>query len=101
MGIPPLPPSTLTLQCQTYRTERMPSSRTSTLGTLPSEQLFSPESDSLPDIALTERHLCDLELILNGGFSPLKDFTSVVDTLRLADGTLFSMPITLDVSSER
>lgn len=26
---------------------------------------------------------------------------SVVDTLRLADGTLFSMPITLDVSSER
>jgi len=85
----------------------MPSSRTSTLGTLPSEQLFSPESDSLPDIALTERHLCDLELILNGGFSPLegfmnqKDYTSVVDTLRLADGTLFSMPITLDVSSER
>merc|ERR1711977_545094 len=65
------------------------------------------ESDNLPSIALTERHLCDLELIMNGGFSPLegfmgqKDYESVVDTLRLADGTLFAMPITLDVSSER
>ncbi|KAK9899158.1 ATP-sulfurylase [Cystobasidium minutum MCA 4210] len=65
------------------------------------------ESNTLPDIALTERHLCDLELIMNGGFSPLEgfmgqaDYESVVETLRLADGTLFSMPITLDISSER
>ena len=60
----------------------MPSSRTSTLGTLPSEQLFSPESDSLPDIALTERHLCDLELIVNGGFSPLEGFMNQKDYTR-------------------
>jgi sulfate adenylyltransferase len=64
------------------------------------------EAATLNDIVLTERQLCDLELILNGGFSPLEgfmnecDYNSVVDTLRLSDGTLFPMPITLDVSSD-
>ncbi|KAK0431550.1 PUA-like domain-containing protein [Armillaria borealis] len=64
------------------------------------------EAETLPDIVLTERQLCDLELIANGGFSPLegfmteKDYTSVVDTLRLADGVLFPIPITLDVSGK-
>ncbi|KAG0642970.1 hypothetical protein HOY80DRAFT_1035272 [Tuber brumale] len=62
------------------------------------------ESETLPALALTERQLCDLELILSGGFSPLegfmneKDYNGVVGNLRLVDGTLFSMPITLDVS---
>lgn len=37
------------------------------------------ESDKLPDIALTERQLCDLELILNGGFSPLEGFMGQAD----------------------
>ncbi|THV02449.1 ATP-sulfurylase [Dendrothele bispora CBS 962.96] len=64
------------------------------------------EALTLPDIVLTERQLCDLELIVNGGFSPLegfmneKDYKSVVDTLRLENGTLFPMPITLDISRE-
>ncbi|GLB37616.1 putative catalyzes the first intracellular reaction of sulfate assimilation, forming adenosine-5'-phosphosulfate (APS) from inorganic sulfate and ATP [Lyophyllum shimeji] len=64
------------------------------------------ESHTLPDIVLTERQLCDLELITNGGFSPLegfmneRDYTSVVETLRLADGVLFPMPITLDASRD-
>jgi sulfate adenylyltransferase len=64
------------------------------------------ESDNLPNILLTERQLCDLELIINGGFSPLEgflneqDYKSVVDSLRLADGTLFPIPVTLDVSHE-
>lgn len=40
------------------------------------------ESDTLPDIALTERQLCDLELILNGGFSPLEGFMSEADYTR-------------------
>ncbi|KAL8287604.1 hypothetical protein RQP46_003462 [Phenoliferia psychrophenolica] len=63
------------------------------------------ESHGLLDIRLNERQLCDLELILNGGFSPLEgfmnqaDYESVVKTLRLADGVLFPMPITLDVSA--
>lgn len=30
------------------------------------------EAETLPAIVLTERQLCDLELILNGGFSPLE-----------------------------
>lgn len=62
------------------------------------------ESNTLPSIVLTERQLCDLELITNGGFSPLegflneRDYKGVVESLRLADGTLFPIPITLDVS---
>ncbi|OCH95152.1 ATP-sulfurylase [Obba rivulosa] len=72
----------------------------------PLHQNLKAEAASLPDIVLTERQLCDLELIINGGFSPLEgfmneaDYKSVVDTLRLADGSLFPMPITLDVSKE-
>jgi len=34
-------------------------------------QLYQ-EADSLPAITLTERQLCDLELIMSGGFSPLE-----------------------------
>ncbi|KAI2296115.1 Sulfate adenylyltransferase [Ophidiomyces ophidiicola] len=67
---------------------------------------LSAEAESLPAVTLTERHLCDLELILNGGFSPLEgfmneqDYNGVVENVRLADGNLFSIPITLDVSQE-
>ena len=64
------------------------------------------EASKLPAIILTERQLCDLELILNGGFSPLegfmneKDYNGVVAESRLADGALFSMPINLDTTSQ-
>lgn len=59
-----------------------------------------------PSITLTERQLCDIELLLNGGFSPLRgfmtqaDYDPVLQHMRLADGTLWPMPITLDVSKE-
>lgn len=55
---------------------------------------------------LNQRQLCDLELLLNGGFSPLKgfmgksDYEAVLEDMRLADGTLWPMPITLDVDKE-
>jgi sulfate adenylyltransferase len=55
---------------------------------------------------LTDRQLCDLELILNGAFSPLEGFFTqqeydgVLDNMRLPSGVLWPMPITLDVSSE-
>jgi sulfate adenylyltransferase len=55
---------------------------------------------------LTHRQQCDLELLINGGFSPLRgfmgktDYETVCDRLRLADGTLWPIPVTLDVSDE-
>jgi len=57
-----------------------------------------------PSWDLTERQLCDLELLANGGFSPLEgflgqaDYERVLADMRLTDGTLWPMPITLDVS---
>jgi len=59
---------------------------------------------SWKSLDLTARQLCDLELLANGGFSPLttflgqKDYQSILKDMRLADGTLWPMPITLDVS---
>lgn len=56
-----------------------------------------------PSWDLTPRQLCDLELLLNGGFSPLRgfitrtDYEQVCGDMRLSDGTLWPMPITLDV----
>lgn len=53
---------------------------------------------------LTPRQICDLELLMNGAFNPLKgfmteaDYAGVVNEMRLASGALFPMPITLDVS---
>ncbi len=55
----------------------------------------------LPSIKITMRNLCDLELIATGGFSPLTtfmgkaDYERVLHEMRLADGTLFPLPITL------
>ena len=52
---------------------------------------------------LTPRQICDLELLINGGFSPLtgfmcrQDYDGVCDAMRLAEGTLWPIPITLDV----
>jgi sulfate adenylyltransferase len=58
---------------------------------------------SFPSYTLNQRQLCDLELILNGGFAPLTgfmnqaDYESVLSNMRLANGVLWPMPITLDV----
>lgn len=63
-------------------------------------------SKDFPSWDLTPRQLCDLELLLNGGFSPLRgfmkkaDYESVCKKMRLADGTLWPMPITLDLPEE-
>jgi len=64
------------------------------------EELIS-RAGKLPSIKITMRNLCDLELIATGGFSPLTtfmgkaDYERVLKEMRLADGTLFPLPITL------
>ena len=72
------------------------------------EAELKAESLEWPSHALTPRQLCDLELLLGGGFSPLTGFMKrttcerVCAEMRLddADGTVWSIPITLDVSEE-
>jgi sulfate adenylyltransferase len=77
------------------------------------KQLYLPRAEvadakrrsrDLPSWDLTMRQLCDIELLLNGGFSPLEgfqgeqDYRSVLDRMRLPNGTVWPMPITLDVT---
>ncbi|KAG8767793.1 Sulfate adenylyltransferase [Ceratobasidium sp. 428] len=70
----------------------------------PQQKELLAEADKLSELVLTERQLCDLELIMNGGFSPLEgflneaDYNSVVETLRLKSGALFPIPVNFDVS---
>lgn len=60
----------------------------------------------LRSVILSQRQLCDLELLLNDGFAPLtgfmnqQDYNSVLQTMRLADGSLWPMPVTLDIGAE-
>ncbi len=58
----------------------------------------------IPSIVLSDVQLCDLELLMNGGFSPLTgfmtqmDYESVIDRMRLQDGNLWAIPVCLDVT---
>ncbi len=66
------------------------------------DELFAL-AGTLPWIQITQRETCDLELLATGGFSPLQtymgraDLERVVAEMRLADGMLFPIPITLSV----
>src|SRR6185369_11848754 len=61
---------------------------------------------TLPRLQLSPRSVCDLELLSTGAFSPLDrfmtqaDYERVIKEMRLADGTLFPLPITLPVRDE-
>ena len=63
-------------------------------------------SKEWPSWDLTPRQICDVELLLSGGFSPLRgflnraDYEGVCHNMRLTNGTLWPMPITLDVTEE-
>ena len=60
-----------------------------------------------PSIDLGQRQLCDLELLLNGGLSPLigfmgsAEFDSVCAEIRLTDGTFWPLPVTLDIDEAK
>jgi sulfate adenylyltransferase len=63
-------------------------------------------SKEYPSWDLTARQVCDVELLLSGGFSPLRgfmnraDYEGVCHNMRLSSGVLWPMPITLDVTEE-
>ncbi len=58
----------------------------------------------MPSINLNKRQLCDFELLATGAFFPLNgfmiraDYESVLDRLQLQDGTLWPVPVCLDIS---
>ena len=71
-----------------------------------SAQKLKHEAAALPSWDLTARQVCDLELLMNGGFNPLKgfqseaDYNGTVENMRTADGHLWPIPITLDISEK-
>jgi sulfate adenylyltransferase len=73
---------------------------------VPSDQVerLTTHAGELASIQVTERTMCDLELLAVGAFSPVDrfmgkaDYFGVLNNMRLADGTLFPIPITLTVA---
>jgi sulfate adenylyltransferase len=69
-------------------------------------ELFLSKANFLPRVQLDARAVSDLEMIAIGGFSPLtgfmnqEDYDRTVTEMRLANGTVWSIPITLSVSEE-
>ena len=65
---------------------------------------FSAFAASLPSIQLSQREVCDLEMLATGAFSPVRtfmperDYRRVLEEQRLSDGTLFPIPITLSAT---
>ena len=65
---------------------------------------LAAKAKTLPSVQLSPRSVCDLELLATGAFSPLDRFmgkaayTSVLEEMRLADGTVFPIPVTLPVA---
>jgi sulfate adenylyltransferase len=75
---------------------------------VPGDELATARNyaSTLPSIQLSPRAVCDLEMLAVGAFSPLDrfmgeaDFRRVVAEMRLADGTLFPIPVTLPVAAD-
>jgi sulfate adenylyltransferase len=73
---------------------------------MPPPEMLAEEKEralGLPSVQLSDRAVCDLELLATGGFSPLdrfmgrEDHQRVLDEMRLASGHLFPIPVTLPV----
>jgi sulfate adenylyltransferase len=76
------------------------------ISTVEDQEEALSRASRLPIVQLTQRSLCDLELLSVGAFSPIsrflgeRDYGRVLDEMRLADGTLFPIPITLSIQPE-
>jgi sulfate adenylyltransferase len=74
---------------------------------VPADELAEVKAyaNKLPSIQISERSACDLELLATGAFSPLDrfmgeaDYRSVLDNMRLANGAIFPIPVTLPVEA--
>ncbi|MGH8002548.1 MAG: sulfate adenylyltransferase [Brasilonema sp.] len=70
------------------------------------KQVFLSKADFLPRVQLDGRAVSDLQMIAIGGFSPLtgfmnqEDYNCVVAQMRLANGTVWSIPVTLSVDEK-
>lgn len=66
---------------------------------------LNEQTGRLPSLQISERSLCDLELLATGAFSPLdrfmgkKDFENSISDMRLSDGPIFPIPVALPVPS--
>ena len=64
------------------------------------------EANKYKTWTLTDRQICDLELIIDGSFNPLTgflnemDYNSVVDNMQLSNGSIWPIPIILDVDDK-
>ena len=69
--------------------------------------LLKEISHNTPDITLSDHHMCDFELMATGAFSTLEgfmvraDYEPVIDRMRLQDGTLWPIPVCLDISENK
>jgi sulfate adenylyltransferase len=70
------------------------------------DEVKEADAADLASWDLTPRQVCDLDLLLNGAFSPLEgflgeaDYESVCDSMRLQSGVLWPIPVTLDVAAD-
>ena len=64
------------------------------------------EAANFHSVSLSQRQVCDLEMLMNGAYSPLKGFmnedeyNSVVEGCRLPNGLLWPMPVIFDVPQD-
>jgi len=76
------------------------------IATAEQREVFLSKANVLPQVQLDERAVSDLEMIAIGGFSPLtgfmnqEDYDRVISQMRLANGVVWSIPITLSVTEE-
>ncbi len=69
-----------------------------------SREALMEEANRFPMFQISDRNLCDLELLAVGGFSPLdrfmgqEDYQRVLTEMRLANGVLFPIPVTLTIN---